>query len=492
MNPPPAPANRFNWVAIVVLPIGSAALTVCWVTLWERWGMRLAVSDTVSAPMLSPLAMMAFVLGGAFVTRVALLRRRAPDGARRMVAGFGLAAVALGLWLTYGARSPDAYAHSLFNWGRYYPPALLTIIVVTFLWWRGITIGRNDAPHDDLSQTFYNGIVAFTFLFVLNSFHRLIAAPEALGPVMLFFTVGMGALALAGVEEDRRRQKDSSGQWPGLNRHWVATVGGIIAVVVSLGLALAAVVAPETFSRILAALAPIANALTVVATVALVAVVSVVIYPIFYIVGLLWGLIQFTPSKTPEQPTDEAAQQAREALDRLLHLPAVQSASRLLATLIILSIIILVFWLAVRRLRLFPGQAGADETRESILSRELLWRQFKNLFSRWRPAPPATAPPYVLLNGDDPRLIIRRAYQRLLAWGTASGHPRQPAQTPEQYARSLASAVGRAQAAIAALTALYTPARYAAQPPTAAEAARAQTELDRIVNPVSEKGETKP
>jgi hypothetical protein len=141
----------------------------------------------------------------------------------------------------------------------------------------------------------------------------------------------------------------------------------------------------------------------------------------------------------------------------------------------------LVFWLAMRRLARF--RAGeADEQRESIASRSLLLEQLRNLWRRRKPASPPGAA-YLDLSGpsDDPRLMVRRTYQALLAWGRANDLPRRRAgQTPATYAQVLGEHLPGGKAALEQLARLYAQARYGGPPPTRAEADTAQRALRAV------------
>lgn len=150
--------------------------------------------------------------------------------------------------------------------------------------------------------------------------------------------------------------------------------------------------------------------------------------------------------------------------------------------LLILLIVALPFWIAVRRFRLLAAQGEADETRESIISRELILSQLKGLFSRRRPPPVVTPPPYLILSGpaDDPRLIIRRAYQTMLDWAQARSLSRAPTQTPALYAEALNAAVPQAGEAVTILTDAYVRARYDVEPIPPGDARRAQMAAEQL------------
>lgn len=55
---------------------------------------------------------------------------------------------------------------------------------------------------------------------------------------------------------------------------------------------------------------------------------------------------------------------------------------------------------------------------------------------------------------------VRRLYREVLRWGATRGHPRHPAQTPEEYGAQLGELYPQGRAQVAVLTAAYVHARY--------------------------------
>lgn len=109
--------------------------------------------------------------------------------------------------------------------------------------------------------------------------------------------------------------------------------------------------------------------------------------------------------------------------------------------------------------------------------------QLKRLLSRLRPrrAPPPP-PRYLTLTGppDDPRLIVRRAYQALLEWAASLGLSRAPRQTPSAYADVLTRAAPDLREPIAIVTGAYVQARYAAAGPSLEAARRAEAAMAQL------------
>jgi hypothetical protein len=175
------------------------------------------------------------------------------------------------------------------------------------------------------------------------------------------------------------------------------------------------------------------------------------------------------------------AEQAPEAVAFFERHPVLNIVRQGALLAVIALVVGLLFWWAVRRLAR-PNRGDVDEQRESIASRQLLLEQLRNLLRR-RTRAAASGSPYLDLVGprDDPRLMIRRAYQALLSWALAQSFPRRRAgQTPAMYARVLAPMLPEAAPALETLAALYAKARYAGRPPTLAEARAAQSALAQV------------
>jgi hypothetical protein len=160
-----------------------------------------------------------------------------------------------------------------------------------------------------------------------------------------------------------------------------------------------------------------------------------------------------------------------ELIEALLHSPAMHISVRWLALVLLVAGGGLIFWLALRRALASP-LADGDEVRDSILSGPLIWAQLRGLLARRRQRPERGSPPYLPLAGpgDDPRLIVRRAYQAMLEWALSIPLPRAAGQTPGAYADALAGLVPEGREAIQRLTGVYLLARYAAEAPSLEDA----------------------
>jgi hypothetical protein len=442
------------------MPVALAVLTVCWLTLWVRWGME--AGGFGNAPAIHPLVMLLVLLAGAAVTRYALKSVQSNlnlQREQRIIGGGGLVAVLVTLWITFGSEFPVGYFLHFTEWGRFISPEAIAFAVAVLLWWRSIRIGRSDDLHDSAQREFFDGILALTLLFVVNKVKPALAASESFWPTMLFFAVGLGAMAVAGLEQERRLQKDSGGLTLSTNRHWLVTVGAIIGLILVGGIIVAGLAAPESltaFTDLLdtvgVVLITIVGILLYFLVVLLMPIAEMIARALLPILQSLTGLNDLPklslPIPTPEEIAAAAEQIARTPPFRIIEI------------IIVLAIAGLIFLLAVRRFRLLANPNNDNEDRESILSRELLWSQLKALFVRNRSDAASLVPPFFVLDGDDPRLVIRRAYQAMLAWGEQHVTARQPGQTPTQYAHRLSLTAPRKSNAITDLTHAYMRARY--------------------------------
>lgn len=469
--------KRWNWVEDLLLPPAVAILTSAWVSLWVRWSVR-AVPVAYSAPALAPWTLGLLLLAAMLLTRWALTLDAAEQVGRLALVLGGVVAVFAVAWVTYGVRSPAEFWLRLVDWGDFISPVFLGVVACAFMWWQGIVLGRSEAPQEQLEQAFYRGVAALALIYAVNQARPHITAQEGLFSSLAFFATGLSALALVSVENARRWQSEVTGQWPSLNRYWLGTVGGVIGAILAAGLLVGGLLSPEVFERIANFLTAAANGVTIAFVVLIGTMVFLAAWLLTPLLSLLTGRIS-NPFVFPEFPAfQEAGEQTLTFFERN---PALNVARQGLSLAFVALLVGLVFWWALQRFARL-NRKNVDEERDSIATRNLLLAQLRALLRRPPPAPPA-GPPYLALTGprDDPRLMVRRAYQNLLEWAPASSLPRRAAaQTPAAYAAALTDALPQGRDAIAVLTGAYVQARYAADAPTLAEARDAQTAFTRL------------
>jgi hypothetical protein len=224
------------------------------------------------------------------------------------------------------------------------------------------------------------------------------------------------------------------------------------------------------------------DAVTYVVVFALAGFVALIIAIVF---PLMRALMSRAGAPEPQEIIEfdavgSAAEQAEQAVQLFTDSPALAAGRQWLFLLVLVAVVAYLLWLSVRRLGRLNRKDG-DEVRESIATRELVLGQLRAFFQR-RSASEAATDPYLALAGseDDPRLIVRRAYQAMLEWARTVTQGRSAGQTPASYAEALARAVPQGRAAIDRLTLAYERARYSAEPPSLEEARSAQGALTEL------------
>ncbi|MCB0087617.1 MAG: DUF4129 domain-containing protein, partial [Caldilineaceae bacterium] len=136
------------------------------------------------------------------------------------------------------------------------------------------------------------------------------------------------------------------------------------------------------------------------------------------------------PVRPPEDNMEQLQQQVT----------TIPDTYRYIGLAIAIIIMLIVFVIVIRRLRA-AAQEEIDESRESILSADLLEAQlsnlWKNLMGRFRQAADALNPFLPLDHEVDARRQIRAAYQHLLQTAVGLGVARQPHATPVEYNQPL-------------------------------------------------------
>jgi hypothetical protein len=462
--------KRSNWIEDLILPPAVAVLNTAWVWLWVLWSVRAVPPQVLAAP-ISPLLLGLLFLGGFVVTRWALARETPPRfglrkiGPRLLITVAGIALVFAAIWQTYAFVGPLGFLRELVDWGNFISPTFLGLLACAWLWYQGIQLGRNALPQENLEHSFYGGIFALGLLFAVNQVRPLISLAESLTAALAFFATGLAGLALVSIENARRQEAGLTGSWPALNRYWLGTVAGVIGSILLTGLLVTGILSPQTFQRLASTINLVIDAVTLAVLVllgGLTFLLALLLAPVLQTLAKAFGQVSL---RLPVLPNVQVV--SRQAHDFFARHPVLNFARRGLVLSLIVLALVLLFWWAVRRFSR-RSRGNADETRESIATRDLLLNQLLALFRR-RPPGAAPEPAYLALSGpnDDPRLMVRRAYQAMLEWAPALSLPmRRAGQTPAAYAEILRQALPEGGPAIETLTGAYVLARYAAEAPS--------------------------
>jgi hypothetical protein len=346
--------------------------------------------------------------------------------------------------------------------------AYVAMLTALYAFWRGLRVTEHDGVslRNLFGRTCAVIIVMIGFAALGGALNTPILGPATL-EVLGYFAVGLITIALASSADDNDSQMRRL-DWRGL-----LTLVGAVALIIALGLMLAALFGEEASL----ALQSIWRGVALV--------IVLILSPLLILIGvfLTWLLDAVN--------IDEAArllQQRQMELSRQMQ----QLEGSELATLppwlsILLRVFfgmlpfLIVFALILLTRRRRRHVTDRDEERESLWSWRSAADDLRNLFARRKTEiDQGLRGALATLRGDDPSSRVRRSYIRLLLIGERRSQPRALAQTPHEYEPAVTTLVPRAQQAIAALTRLYERARYHPNATTPADADRAEQALQAI------------
>lgn len=486
--------KRWNWLDSGVLPLTLVVLRVCWLWPWlallQRW-----VAFSYEGTLLSLGAVLGLLLGGAVAARRALALTAIR--ARAAVAVSGLLAIFVMLWwhlyrvqyAPWDLRWVGAWGNEMTAWTdwetRGVPVPVFMLWAMAYLWLRGVLDGgRLSLMREHVWRTFVAGFIALALLLLVANLDGG-GLPEGTGNLLwLFFATAMVALALTGLKAagglDNIVGTEEEGEaQPRFDRYWLGSVVSVIAGLLGFALVLSTLIAPDVAAQVLRAVWIVVRQ----GIFYLWIIISFVIYPIAYLLALalrpvLDRLVEFFGPdgrfrlELPETPRPGELREG-EAASIFESLPV---ELRWVALVVLIVVIGLAFALALRRL-LSGARArnGIVETRETVLSRDLLQEQltelWRSLVDRLRRGSKAAVSPFLSLEGElSTRRVIRAVYQALLADAQEHGLPRLRGQTPIEYRHELEQIWSTNRGTLDVITHGYVQARYAPDLPSVEQA----------------------
>jgi hypothetical protein len=300
---------------------------------------------------------------------------------------------------------------------------------------------------------------------------------------LLFIASGLTTLALNGVLHTLRGQAQKTGIVMRVDRYWAMTVFGVVTVVLVAGLLIGQIISPGMIAQVFGWLKPIWTALGRV----IMFLILVLAYLFFALFEPLLAGMQSREARTGPRIFESPVR--LEDLEDLARDPVEIPPlfGQIVRIVLIVGFVALLIWFFVRAVRKrSKGTESSDEvleTRETILSLDLLRSQLNGLLNglRGRRAPPL----FVELDAvQEPRLLVRELYQRVLARAIELDLPRRREQTPARYRRSLlylcSTESEQVRQAVETLTAVYEVARYGVEPPTDEQVRAAQDAFAQI------------
>jgi hypothetical protein len=471
--------REWNWINDGLLPYALAAMRAVWVWLLLHLWARAMIPPR--AELVPPLVVFALLVVSTLLAQYGAFRAKNSALPTVLLACGGLLAVGLTIYLAVGSGVAPIWDA---RWLTALRADAATFVGVLFaavwLWRWGILAGREPLIYDEYARNFGIGVFVFALAFYFAFTTQVVALSEMVLPLLFFFAVGLGVLAIASLQQSRQYERERTGESFALNRYWLGTVGGVVAALVLTGLVVGQLFAPDTARSITNALAFAYDVLVRV----LLLIAFVFAFVFFNVVGFFGQFvhIQSQPQTPPTPPPFSLADQFKDWQQPPSAVsPELYLLFQIAAGLLIALVVVLIFARAFRRFRVLREE-DVEETRESVLSLDLLKEQLSKLFGRKRQAAASGVPPFVVIKDEDASARVRRIYQNLLAWAAARGVARSPGQTPLEYLLVMERALHLYSDPIATITSAYLQARYSSTPLAASRAdaaARAWEQLAR-------------
>lgn len=477
------PADRhFSWIDDGVLPYALAGLRALWI--WLLLHLLYTSLLPGQGDMLGGGTVFGLLAGGTLTSQVFVFRAGEGRAAERRAALYGaligLAAVLLALYAGPGrAVAPLLNPTWLAVIGQQPGVTVVTVLPAAGLWLWGILTGRERVYHETLLRSFAVGLVALLAAMIFSYAARLLPTGLVVGVLAGFVALGLVSLAIASLQETRRFEGARAEQSLPMARYWWGTVGSTVALLLLLGLLLAQLLAPGTLEAIADLLAAALRAVGWLLS----WIILIIAYPILKLFEWLARFIHLPESegepfemRVPEDLTRQFEELAQDNATG----PGSQFPWWVVIALVAALVIVVVFVLAFRRFRAFAEEGEIEETRESILSLDLLKAQLAEWLRRRGARTEAQPPPYALLIGESPQVRVRRTYQALLVWANGRGLARPPGLTPGDYAQVLSNAYPAYRSQFGAITSAYDQARYSPLPLPAEWADRAEVAWQQV------------
>ncbi|MEA3346211.1 MAG: DUF4129 domain-containing protein [Chloroflexota bacterium] len=338
----------------------------------------------------------------------------------------------------------ERLVRDLTSWRGMVRPLAL-ILLGAYLWWRGIADGRSHPWHEIIFRTFRVGLFWLVALAVLSNYWPAARPPGLWTAAVTFVVSSLSAMALVDLDEVRRRGGAVARTLFTVNRYWLSTLLTTIGLITLLGLVLTYIAAPSRIEALLKALTPLVNFLADLLGFVLYYLLMAIAYPLFWILTpLIQALSRMFALQMPEleqKPQDRFSSQFEQMKRGGAQAPSwLGVTAKGVFLLLLVGGIGLLFALALRRYAR-QDEEGVEETRELIWSPELMRGEWRDLLRRLRRGgrrAEKARSPFLSLRGEKrSRLIIRRVYQRLLAWAGDHDLIRPPGATPREYAHIL-------------------------------------------------------
>lgn len=346
-------------------------------------------------------------------------------------------------WLAALAATIGPYLASLVK-GEHIVPTLVAIVLVTWLWRRGMSRAQAGFEYGQLALSFKVGFaVLLGILLIVTVLPGLSALRDALGTSLpIFFLSGLIMLSLARLGAIRSARRSLDGSQADPTRAWLLALSVFGVTLLAVVIAIESIFSFSSFELVVTAFAPLWNALGMLVGWLFYGFIIVVLSPIFYLVTFLFGLIMHHGAAKP-QPRSIGLKllPIRQPWSAQAIPPELLAIGRWVFLALVAAIVLLVVQASLRRWLIGSDGEEVEEVREGLDARSLLgqrWREWWNHWRRRKDVMPALEP-------LDPASARARYRELLQAIAVAQADlARNPAETPAEYAVRLLTHLGSA------------------------------------------------
>lgn len=484
-----------------ILPFFLAAMEASWVcgALIGLAGIGFLGSHTALVPFWGPLLVAAFslwlfrrILQKEALSSSEREESEAPQrlldlpGLRLMFTVVTLMAVCL-VWLhiyssTYFLLDPSwllLFVNDLLSLNLNFYQAVLIIALVFYLCWRGMRIAQMRIETGHIFRQLWIGLLILLFAVLLRAGQTSDVARGdditllLLLPVFLYIALSAHALArLVFIRREHPVGLDGSTVAQERSLLGVITlVGGVLLILTLIG---GSLFKPEVFT----ALQPAWQALGVAYDwlVRAFSEVAVIIVTPFFLLSQWW--LEHFPASFPHANAPTGVQPSHGTIKLSPASPAVVLTAKILVPVLILLVVALLLYFALRRrrgLKIALKLKGGD-IHESVWSWSLFWQQFRafwrSLFRRFFPEQTksaAQAPQAEEITGPPAMRTIREIYRALLQKAATRGHMRRRDETPHEFQQRLDKQTPELEPQLGLITEAYALTRYGGMAPNERE-----------------------
>lgn len=349
-------------------------------------------------------------------------------------------------WLTAFLALAGPRLPSLIK-GQNIPAVLLDVVLITWLWRRGMSRAQIGFTYGQLATSFKVGfgvLLAVLLIIIIAALPETNALYHTLANALpIFFLTGLIALSLVRLGTLRQTRRSTDGSLADPTRSWLLALtlfgGGIIVIVTALEL----IFSFSTFEATVTVLMPLWNGMAIVVGWMLYGIIFI-LSPAFYCFSFLVGLL------TGHQGTSQTSQKVgvkptpfHNPITLSTLPPEVITIGRWVVLGLLVIGILVVVGTNLRRWYMKEIGEGVEEVREQLDTRSLVgqrWREWWNQHRHTR----TTSPPE-LFNSTSVRPLYRALLQSV---ADNDALRRGPTETPTEYQSRLLTYLTNATPAI--------------------------------------------